>query len=161
MTQNDPTSQQAAGAEPHGAEPEETDWEAKYREALANSRKWEQRSKENAKAAKELDEIKAAQMTETERLQKQLADAQAEADALKAEKARAGWVAKVAKETGVPESILSRMSAASEDELTEAARAVAADLPKPAVVVPRDGEQPKDPQASAREQFAAAMEAFN
>lgn len=58
-------------------QPEQVDWEAKYKETLAHSRKHEQRAKENAAAAKELADRKAAEMTEVEKAQaaqKEIAD---------------------------------------------------------------------------------------
>ncbi|MFF8408985.1 hypothetical protein [Streptomyces omiyaensis] len=50
-----------------------TDWEAKYREAVSHSRDWEKRAKENKTAAAELEQLKAAAMTEQE---KAIADAE-------------------------------------------------------------------------------------
>lgn len=64
----------------------------------AEARKWERRSKENAEKAK------------------------AELDALKAEKARANLVAKVAKETGVPASLI---TGDDEDSMREYAKRLA------------------------------------
>ena len=46
---------------------ETVDWEAKYKETLAHSRKHETRAKENAAAAKELADLKAAQMSDQEK----------------------------------------------------------------------------------------------
>ena len=52
--------------EPQG---NETDWKAE-------ARKWEKYAKENAAARKELDALKAAQMTEQERLVKRAEEAE-------------------------------------------------------------------------------------
>lgn len=44
MAENTGTQTEPAG-EPQGAQGEVTDWEAKYKEAVAQSRKWEDRAK--------------------------------------------------------------------------------------------------------------------
>ena len=62
------------------------DWEAKYNEMKQHSREWERKAKANKDAADELAALKEAQMSEQEKLQQQLADAIARADALQAEK---------------------------------------------------------------------------
>lgn len=103
------------GAEPHGAEPagEERDWKAEYEKVLAQSRKWEQRSKDNAAKAKELDELKAATQTDAERLadaQKRAEEAEAKVKAYEAKAERAGIVAEVAAAKGVDAEWLSRMA---------------------------------------------------
>ena len=56
-------------------------------------------------------------MSESEKLQKQLADATARADALQAEKDRTAWVAEASKATGVPADLLSLISASDRDDL--------------------------------------------
>lgn len=58
-----------------------TDWQAKYQETLAHSRKHEQRAKENAAAAKELAELKQAQMTEQQRAEAAASEATERAEA--------------------------------------------------------------------------------
>ncbi|MEU6168085.1 hypothetical protein [Streptomyces tanashiensis] len=45
----------------------DTDWEAKFREAVGHSRDWEKRAKENKGAADELAKLKAESMTEQEK----------------------------------------------------------------------------------------------
>lgn len=76
-----PTTEPTAPVAPEPAQAKETDWKAE-------ARKWEDRAKENKSASEELASIKAAQMTETERLNAQLTSAQqaaekATADALR------------------------------------------------------------------------------
>lgn len=56
-------SQAGAAAGGTGGE----DWEAKYREAIEHSRKWEARAKENKTAADELTKLKHSQMSEQEK----------------------------------------------------------------------------------------------
>ncbi|MFE0036829.1 hypothetical protein [Streptomyces sp. NPDC059015] len=58
---------QQPGKEPAKGGSGETDWEAKYREALGHSREWEKRAKANSGAADELEKLKAANMTEQEK----------------------------------------------------------------------------------------------
>lgn len=85
--------------EEQAAQPE-TDWKAE-------ARKWESRAKKNSEAAAELDALKKAQMSETERLQAELAEAKAAAAAYEAEQQRAADAREVAKSTGVPVELLS------------------------------------------------------
>lgn len=109
------------GAADAGAS-EPTDWEAKYRDAIAHSRKWEERAKANADAAAELEKLKTARLSETEK---------AVARAEKAEKALAElrhasdvstWKAKAAKEAGIPADLL---NGDSEEALAAQAKAIA------------------------------------
>ena len=109
-------NQQVEQGEPNGAQ-EPTDWEAKYNELKKHSREWERKAKANKDAADELAALKESQMSESEKLQKQLADATARADALQAEKDRAEWVNEVSKATGVPADLLSLISASDRDDL--------------------------------------------
>lgn len=89
--------------EPNGAE---TDWEAKYREAVKHSREWERRSKENKDAADELERIKSERMSEAEKLQARAEKAEAELSKLAKEKERVEAAAEVAKKTDVPQDLL-------------------------------------------------------
>lgn len=77
---------------------------------------------ELSKKAKAYDEAQEAAKTELEKAQEAAAKAKAEADALKAEKARADLVAKVAKETGVPASLI---TGDDEDSMREYAKRLA------------------------------------
>ena len=45
---------------------EDIDWKAKFEEQRAHSRKWEQRAKDNSKAAEELQQFKDSQLSEAE-----------------------------------------------------------------------------------------------
>lgn len=65
-TGNEATGQGGEDGKP-GTGAETTDWQAKYQEALANSRKWEARSKENNAAKTELEKLQQAAMTEHEK----------------------------------------------------------------------------------------------
>lgn len=89
---------QGAGTEtdPEGQEPEGTGEEeqtpeqlaAELRDWKARARQWENRSKGNSEAARELAEIKKAQMTESERTQAELAEARRERDEARADHSR-------------------------------------------------------------------------
>jgi hypothetical protein len=112
----DETAQQVEEQEPNGS-PEAIDWEAKYNELKRHSREWEKLAKQRKGAADELQALKESQMTEQEKLQKQLADATARADALQAEKDRRQWISEVSTETGVPADLLEFVSANDRDDL--------------------------------------------
>lgn len=76
-----------------------TDWKAE-------ARKWEARSKENKGAADRLAELEESQKTEAQKLADRATAAEAERDALKAEKQVAAWKVDVSTETGVPAAAL-------------------------------------------------------
>lgn len=147
-------------AEPHG---EATDWEAKYREAVEQSRKWEARSKANADKAKAYDAAQKGaedgQQAAAEAI-KRAEKAEAELARLKAERDRASTVAEVAAERGVDPSLLALMRAETREEVEAAADALAKavgaapiypGVPDPgkgagaATGAPEDFEQIKDP----------------
>lgn len=110
-------AEQAAQAAP--AEPER-DWKAEYEKVLAQSRKWEQRSKDNAAKAKELDELKAATQTDAEKLADAVKRAEsAEQKLAELERAaeRAGIVAEVAAKSGVDAEWLGRMAGDTAEEI--------------------------------------------
>ncbi len=146
-------NQQGEQGEPNGAQ-EPTDWEAKYNELKKHSREWERKAKANKDDA--------------EKLQQQLADATARADALQAEKDRRQWISEVSAETGVPEDLLEIVSAGDRDELASKADVLKekyAANKQPAVpVVLGDGKHADVAKAggSAKDDFAKFMKnAFN
>ena len=85
-----------AGTDPEGQAPEGTGEEeqtpeqlaAELRDWKARARQWENRSKGNSDAARELAEIKKAQMSEAERTQEELAEARRERDEARADHSR-------------------------------------------------------------------------
>ena len=96
--------------EPDGKAPEETqketDWETKYRDAIAHSREWEKRAKENKAAADELAKLKEDNLSETEKLTRRAEKAEkALADYKAAEQANQ-WRKEAADKYGVPASLL-------------------------------------------------------
>lgn len=118
----DPANKEPEGKEPHGAEPQpaETVSRAEYDKLLAQSRKWEARSKENAAKAKELDELKAATQTDAEKLAsatKRAEQAEAKVAELERRAERAGIVAEVAAAKGVDAEWLSRMAGDTREEI--------------------------------------------
>lgn len=146
--------------EPNGEEA--IDYKAKYEETLKHSRDWEKRAKANKAAKDELDKLKEAQMTETEKLQKQVSDYKAAMDALQAEKDKAAWVKEISAETGVKAEALELIGANDRDDLLAKANALAAiygakdEEPAPSVpVVLGDGNHADHtPAGSAEADFA-------
>lgn len=100
----------------------ETDWESKYRDAIAHSREWEKRAKENKAAADELAKLKEDNLSETEKLTRRAEKAEkALADYKAAEQANQ-WRQAAAAKHGVPESLL---TATTEDAINAQAEALA------------------------------------
>lgn len=89
--------------EPQGAE---VDWEAKFKELQAQSRKWEERAKANKEKADKWDEYEQQGMSEAEKLAKRAESAEAELAQLKADAKRRSDAAEVAEATGVPVRLL-------------------------------------------------------
>lgn len=100
-------------------EPEPTDWESKYKAAMAHSREWEKRAKENQGAADELEKLKADNLSELEKAKSEAQKAKDEAAKLKATQERNEAISKVADAHKVPVEFVSMLSGANEDELTE------------------------------------------
>ena len=82
---------------PQGAS--ETDWKAE-------ARKWEKYAKENAAARKALDALKAAQMTEQERLVKRAEDAERKLAEAEAAVQHSKDVSEVSAANGIPAQLL-------------------------------------------------------
>lgn len=141
--------QETATEQPHGGE--EPDYKALYEKTLAESRKWEQRSKQNAEKAKAYEEAEQAKKSVEERL----AELEARNKALEDEKARKDLVAKVAAATGVDEGIVGMLSGADEEALSAQAKAIAKAPMYPQV---KDmGGSGKPPKRSTAAQFAEAV----
>lgn len=134
MAEEATATQEAAETEAHAEE--QVDYKALYEKTLKESRKWEQRSKDNAEKAKKLDELTAGE----ESLEDRIAKLEAENKRLHDEKTRAALVAKVAEETGIAESIVATLNAADEDTLKSQAEAIAALKPAGAPMVPEAGK---------------------
>ena len=151
----DPNDDPAQGGE---------DWKAKYEQAIAESRKWESRSKANAGKAAKYDELQEQSKSVEERL----TAIEAENKALKDREARSALVAAVSKATGVSEAIVANLSATDEESLTAQAKAIAEAYKTPGGApkvpeggtLPNVGANPEKPDAEKREfvnsLFAAA-----
>lgn len=149
------------------AEESEIDYKAKFEEERAHSRKWEKLAKQNKAAAAELDALKEAQMSETEKLNARAEKAEAELAAMKAEQAQRERIADVSKETGVPSEILA--FCADSERMDEFAKAVKAfanasgatsqRVPSVAFTAGSRIVSGIDEKRSKSDQFAAALEA--
>lgn len=95
------TAQQQPTEEPHGTE-EAIDFEAKYKEAVAQSRKWEERAKANKDKADKWDAYEQEGMSETEKAKRRADEAEAQLAQLLAEKQHAEDAAEIARDTGAP-----------------------------------------------------------
>lgn len=157
-------TEQVEQQEPHGTEPTEaTDFEAKYKEVLAQSRKWEERAKANKDKADKWDAYEQEGMTEAEKATKRAEEAEAELATLKAERQHAADAAEVARETGVPVDYLTFCSSKEAmQQLAEKWQAEHGDPQTPAAAsapstryIRPDGAKP-----SNRDLFAAEFESL-
>ena len=140
MAENEQGAQptETAGREPHGAEQAESerDWKAEYEKAVAQSRKWEQRAKENKDAAARLADLEDASKTDAEKLEdavRRAEDAEARLAEYERRAERDATVAEVAAAKGVDAELLSRMAGGTREEIEAdadfiAARAAAAPI---------------------------------
>ncbi|MCQ9367345.1 hypothetical protein NQ036_03670 [Brevibacterium sp. 91QC2O2] len=128
---------------------DQTDWEAKYHAAVAESRKWETRAKSNR------DERDAAQTraTELEQANQGLTDKVA---GFETAKARTDLVAKIAGEKNVDATVLALMAGDTEDALTKAAETLQGAAPS-APVVPSAGDNPPAPPVSEEMQAVRSL----
>lgn len=94
---NSETTEQAQ-AQPQ----QETDWKAEAEKWKSRSREWEKKSKENKSAADELEQLKAAQMTEQQKAEARAEKAEAELARLVAESERHEAAKRIAEQSGVP-----------------------------------------------------------
>lgn len=134
----------------------EPDYKAMWEQAKAESRKWEDRSKENFEKAKAYDDLQAAAKAQEEAnktLEQQVADIRDQLN----ESNAANLKMKVANEKGIDARFL---IGETEDELRSSADALIAwrdmTAPKPAApIIPADGNTPANiEKPSTMEQFA-------
>lgn len=126
--------QHEAQQEQQGAEPSAT-WEslfegedpAKVRQALDDSRKWEQRAKTNFQKAQQFDEHVESQKTEQQRSADALATAQRERD----EAATALSRYRVATAQGVPADLVDLVTGDDEDAMTATAQRLMQHVTRP------------------------------
>lgn len=93
--------------EPHGKPEETVDYEAKYREAVGHSRKWEALAKANKTAAAELEALKRESSEEREKLTRRAEEAENELAQVKAMQEVDEWKREAADKYGVPAALLS------------------------------------------------------
>lgn len=156
MTEEANGNQQPASTD-NGAKPPEIDYEAKYKEAIAHSRKWEKLAKDNKTAADELQQLKEAQLSEAEKTAKRIKELEAKNAAYEAEKQQNEWKTQVSKETGVPIGLL---HGSTLEEMQANGKALAdyiADKTKPNVHASSESNQPPAPSDTSgdwlRDQF--------
>lgn len=126
-----------------GGEGNEPDYKALYEQLKAESRKWEDRSKQNKAKADKLDELMAG----NDSIEERIAALEAENKAMKDAETRHALVAKVASEVGLPESVVAALNGKDEETLTAQAKAVADLKPKGAPNLPEAGKFPRDTTA--------------
>lgn len=141
-------------------ETDETDYKALYEKTLAESRKWENRSKANAEKARKFDELESANKA----LEERVSEIENANKALEAEKTRVQLVKTVAELTGVSENIVSALSATDEESLTAQAQVIANNYKTPggAPKAPESGIFPLEPmpeKQTTAKQFADALKA--
>lgn len=156
---SEPIEQQAT-EEPHGTE-EATDFEAKYKEALAQSRKWEERAKANKDKADKWDAYEQEGLSETEKAIKRAEQAEAQLAELVAERDHEQAAVEVAAKTGAPVDYLrfcnsreamEQLAEKWQVEHGEQSRPAAASVPSTRYVRP-DGAKPANRDVFA-EQFS-------
>lgn len=103
------------------AREDEQDWKAKYEDLLPQSRKWEQRAKDNAEARRRLDELEAEGKSEVQKLTDANSSLQTERDKAVQELAR--W--KVGIAAGLPADVIGRIQGSTEDEMAADAKSLA------------------------------------
>lgn len=125
--------------------------ESERDKAVAESRKWETRSKSNAEKARAYDELAAKSMTDAERADaasKRAEEAEAELARYRRADERREWERRAAEKTGVPADVLSSMEAESAEDLMKRAEAIKGYFEAPAApVVATEGVQPPSPSA--------------
>ena len=138
----------------------ETDWEAKYKAMREHSREWERKAKANEAAATELEQLKAASLTEQEKAVKRAEKAEAELARMRADAQKRTDADEMAAKTGIPAALL--MHCADREDMEafakewDAQHHVPAASPAPESRVVRT----QDPNASTRDQFAEFASSF-
>lgn len=124
--------------------------------AVAESRKWEGRSKSNSEKARKYDELAAQSMNDAERADAEKAradEAEAKLAAYEAEAQRAKDAAEVAEATGIPASLITETDRSAMELQAQAIKAFATKQPT-AHVFSQDGTKPGQSPADPKKQFA-------
>jgi len=131
-----------------GNEPDQVDYEAKYKDMLAHSREWERRAKANKAAAVELAHLKESQAEEKQKYEA----LQAKLEAYEAENEQKKWKTEIAHELNVPMELL---RGSTREQIQEHAEQIASVLhPKPkAPQIHSAGKQPDKPESSDKQEF--------
>lgn len=134
----------------------ETVSKEEYEKLLAQSRKWEQRSKDNAAKAKKYDELAAQSMTDAEKLDaasKRADEAEAKLAQYEAETQRAKDAADVSAETGVPANLLTATGKEAMKAQAESILSFAKGQPS-APIFKSDGSKPGAQKKTPQDSFA-------
>lgn len=123
--------------------------------AVAESRKWEGRSKSNSEKAKKYDELAAQSMTDAEKAEEAIKRADAAEVRLaeyEAETRFAKDAAEVSEKYGVPASLLTERDREAMEKQAQAIKAFATGQPS-AQVFAKDGTKPGKAKQSPADQF--------
>ena len=124
--------------------------------AVAESRKWEGRSKSNSEKAKKYDELAAQSMNDAERADAEKAradEAEAKLAQYEAEMQRAKDVAEISEKTGIPAHLIVGTDRKAMERHAEDIKALISGQPT-AHVFSQDGTKPGPAPKSKEEQFA-------
>lgn len=146
---NDTKQEQSTTAEPT-TEPQGEDWEAKYKDAIAHSRTWEKRAKENQRKADELDKIEEANKTELEKARSRAEKAEEQLAVATKAAERQKMLMQVSEKTGVPASLLQGDTV---EELEGSAKAITDFATKTRVGFPADKGGSPTPPTVTKEQI--------
>ena len=151
----EPTEPTTATTDPAAAPAEDkTDWKAE-------ARKHEQRAKENKAAADELANLKASQLTEAQKAEQALAEAQAELAKYKKRDEVAGWAKQIAKDSPVPPDALRGSTREElEEHHTQLASLLTGKAPTPAKTATPPGKSPAERGGATGSRAAAAVRAM-
>lgn len=156
MAENNVTTQEPT-QEPQGSE---IDWEAKYKEAVEQSRKWEGRAKANKDKADRWDAQQQESMTEVEKLTKRAEEAEAKLAAYEADAQRRADAAEVSEKSGVPVTLL--LHCANRADMEAFAKEYASETKVPAAPKAPESRIQREggAKASTADQFAEMAENF-
>lgn len=156
MAENNVTTQEPT-QEPQGSE---IDWEAKYKEAVEQSRKWEGRAKANKDKADKWDAQQQESMTEVEKLTKRAEEAEAKLAAYEADAQRRADAAEVSEKSGVPVTLL--LHCANRADMEAFAKEYASETKVPAAPKAPESRIQREggAKASTADQFAEMAENF-
>ena len=124
--------------------------------AVAESRKWEGRSKSNSEKARKYDELAAQSMTDAERVEeatKRAESAEAKLAEYEAEMQRAKDVAEISEKTGIPAHLIVGTDRKAMERHAEDIKALISGQPT-AHVFSQDGTKPGQSPNDPKKQFA-------